>query len=265
MKPTRMRELAALAGLALLLAACGGAVEGTAETAATTPATTMAMTETTMDDMDDMGSEEHEHEPGEGKEWSGSAVPKVDVAIEGDNTVGWTVTATIGDTFRFGTPDNVVHEDGVGHAHLVIDGVVAQMIYEPTVSIDRLEPGMHMIEVRLASSDHTDYVADGEVIAGMTMVEVAGEVSAADVTIVAAYENGAVTTEADRVEVSVGDIVEIVVSSDEAEEIHLHGYDIVADVGAGETATLRFTAEVPGIFEVELEGSGALIVELVIS
>ncbi len=265
MKPMRLRGLAIMTGLALLLAACGSAAEDTSQTAPSTSPTTMAMTETSMDMESGEHDHEDDHEHGEGKEWTGSAVPKVDVTVEGDNTIGWTVTADIGDTFQFGTPDNMVHEDGVGHAHLVIDGVVTQMIYEPSVTIDRLEPGVRMIEIRLASSDHSDYLVDGEFIAGMAMVDVPGEVTPADVMVMVTFENGSVTTESDRVDVAVGDIVEIVVTSDVTEEIHLHGYDIIADVAAGETATLRFTAEVPGIFEVELEDSGELLVELVIS
>ena len=74
-----------------------------------------------------------------------------------------------------------------------------------------------------------------------------------------------VTTDSQRVDVKIGDVVEIMVSSDVAEEMHLHGYDIVQDVPAGGSATLRFTAEVPGIFEVELENSLTTILELVIS
>jgi len=217
--------------------------------------------ETTDESMEDM---EHEHD-GSGTEWASSDVPAIQVAVEGDNESGWTVTAQIGDSFTFGSIDNVVHEDGVGHAHLVIDGQVAQMIYAPSVTIDNLEPGTHMIEVRLASSDHSDYLDGGELISGMIMIEVAGAVEPADVTIDVEFVGGVVTRDSDRVEIAVGDVVEIVVSSDVAEEIHVHGYDVMMEIPAGGSATIRFTAEVPGIFEVELEGSGELLFELVIS
>lgn len=50
-----------------------------------------------------------------------------------------------------------------------------------------------------------------------------------------------------------GDRVAIVVTSDVADHIHLHGYDIVRDVAAGGTARIAFRATVPGRFEVELE------------
>ena len=44
--------------------------------------------------------------------------------------------------------------------------------------------------------------------------------------------------------------------------MHLHGYDLMADVAPGAPATIRFTADVPGIFEVELEDRGLHIAEL---
>ena len=186
MKPKRIRWLALLGALTMTVAACGG---GTEETAATAPASTMSemsdgsMAEGGMEDME--GMEDHEHEHGEGRVWTGSDVPTVDVSITGDAESGWTVTATIGDTFRFGSVDIVTHEDGVGHAHLVIDGHVHQMLYEPSATIDALEPGMHTIEILLAASDHSDYMLDGTIIGGMAMIEVAGTVVEADVMIMA--------------------------------------------------------------------------------
>ena len=50
-----------------------------------------------------------------------------------------------------------------------------------------------------------------------------------------------------------------------AEEIHVHGYDVIRSVTAGGSATLRFEADAPGIWEVELEESGELLFELTVS
>jgi hypothetical protein len=41
----------------------------------------------------------------------------------------------------------------------------------------------------------------------------------------------------------------------EAEEVHIHGYDIKKELAANETADVSFKATIPGIFEVELEHS----------
>jgi hypothetical protein len=66
-------------------------------------------------------------------------------------------------------------------------------------------------------------------------------------------------------EVSQGSDVEIVVHSDVADEVHVHGYDLMRDVDAGGTATIDFTANAPGVFEVELEDAGELLFELTVT
>ena len=43
------------------------------------------------------------------------------------------------------------------------------------------------------------------------------------------------------------------VTSDVADEVHVHGYDVSVEVTPGETAELAFDASIPGVFEVELE------------
>ena len=68
-----------------------------------------------------------------------------------------------------------------------------------------------------------------------------------------------------RASVSKDDRVALVVTSDVADEIHVHGYDIMRDVTAGGTARLPFTATLPGVFEVELEDHGVQIAELTVN
>ena len=68
-----------------------------------------------------------------------------------------------------------------------------------------------------------------------------------------------------RQTVSQGDRVVLVVKSDVADEIHLHGYDKSTDVTAGGTARLPFTATLPGRFEVELESRGVQIADLTVN
>ena len=67
-----------------------------------------------------------------------------------------------------------------------------------------------------------------------------------------------------RQTVSKNDRVVIVVKSDVADEIHLHGYDKATNVKAGGTARLPFTADLPGRFEVELESRGVQIADLTV-
>ena len=58
----------------------------------------------------------------------------------------------------------------------------------------------------------------------------------------------------DAFEYSVGDEVAVTVLSSVDDEIHVHGYDHRFDAMAGEVTLVTFTADVFGIFEVELEG-----------
>jgi hypothetical protein len=59
-----------------------------------------------------------------------------------------------------------------------------------------------------------------------------------------------------------GEKVAIVVGSDVADEVHLHGYDKSVDVTPGKQARLVFVASIPGRFEVELEDRGLQIADL---
>jgi hypothetical protein len=65
-----------------------------------------------------------------------------------------------------------------------------------------------------------------------------------------------------RDSVARGKEVVITVTSDVADEVHVHGYDLMADVAPGAPATIRFTADAPGRFEIELENTGVQIAEL---
>ena len=56
--------------------------------------------------------------------------------------------------------------------------------------------------------------------------------------------------------------VELVVESELTDHVHLHGYDLMADVAPGAPATIRFKATAPGRFEIELEDRGLQIGEL---
>ena len=65
-----------------------------------------------------------------------------------------------------------------------------------------------------------------------------------------------------RPSVKQGRHVRIVVRSDVADHVHLHGYDIMRDVAPGKPAQLVFTAEIPGRFEIELEDRHTQLAEL---
>ena len=64
-----------------------------------------------------------------------------------------------------------------------------------------------------------------------------------------------------RESVPLGEEVTIRVSGAGADEVHVHGYDLFVELSGG-SGELAFTADIPGVFEVELEGSGTLLVQM---
>ncbi|MEZ5409870.1 MAG: hypothetical protein R2761_17715 [Acidimicrobiales bacterium] len=78
----------------------------------------------------------------------------------------------------------------------------------------------------------------------------------------ATVAGGEVTVAQDRFDVAQGADVLIRVTTDTEEPVHLHGYDIEVDAAPGQPAEIAFTADIPGVFEVELEDSGTLLFEI---
>jgi hypothetical protein len=62
-----------------------------------------------------------------------------------------------------------------------------------------------------------------------------------------------------------GDQVKFIVTSDVADEIHVHGYDLMKDVPAGGSVQFSFPASIEGVFEIELEGRKQQIAQLKVS
>ena len=91
------------------------------------------------------------------------------------------------------------------------------------------------------------------------------EAAAAPRTVSLRYAGGAVTGGSQRVTVDAGEEVRLEVTSDVDEEVHVHGYDLVVPVAAGETAAVDVVGDLPGVWEVELHESGDVLAELVVS
>jgi hypothetical protein len=78
------------------------------------------------------------------------------------------------------------------------------------------------------------------------------------------FRDGAVQGET-RFIVTQGERVRILVRADVTDEVHLHSYDLRADVAPGDPARIDFVANVAGVFECELEGAGELLFQLEIA
>lgn len=86
----------------------------------------------------------------------------------------------------------------------------------------------------------------------------------ADVVIALDVVDGDLVGGSRQENVALGDAVEVVVTGNSDDQVHVHGYDLYVDLvdGAGSTT---FDALIPGTFEIELEGSSRLLVRLTVS
>lgn len=150
------------------------------------------------------------------------------------------------------------HVTGEGHAHLYVDGKKIGRIYTPRYDLKSLTSGVHEIEVRLYTNDHMAYAAEGKPVAGRFVVLVSksyrpnkdGQPQHIDLAI----EHGKVNIKDKTIRVSQGDVVELRWSSDVKHILHLHGYDIEAEVRPDSPVTMRFVAFATGRFPVETHG-----------
>jgi hypothetical protein len=67
-----------------------------------------------------------------------------------------------------------------------------------------------------------------------------------------------------RVTVPKGEAVDLIVQSDVADEVHVHGYDLHKDVKPGGAVAITFKANITGVFEAELENRKLQILELTV-
>ena len=234
----------------------------------------------------------HDHaEPREAQE----PHPSVTAELVDDPAGGWSLHA-VPSNFRL-APENASgdHVDGEGHMHLYINGEKVARVYETWYQMPPLPAGTHGITVALQTNDHAPLTRGGVAIAASITLEVpedeatmqagadpddthdhdhgpAGEPTQYDADVADAVQtitveavDGAPAGGVRRVEVDAGSVVALMVTSDIAEEVHVHGYDILRAVSDGHPAHFAFTASIPGVFEVEFEGSGRLLLQLEIS
>ena len=214
-----------------------------------------------MEDMEDMEDMEEGHEPGgDGREWDGPADPSISLDISGDVATGWTITTTV-DGFTLTSADTTDPVPAEGHLHLFVDGQLATMVYEAEYLLTDLEPGDHQIMVTLSTNDHLAYFLDGEPIMALKTITVAGEAPGADVVLNVTLSGGSVTSPTDP-EIPLGSLVEVIVETDVAEHLHLHGYDVEVALTPDAPTVIRFVADIPGIFEMELEDSGVFVMSI---
>jgi hypothetical protein len=90
-----------------------------------------------------------------GGESGGGGAMTVDIVSPSDgDEVGTAFDVEVDPSVDIGEPDTGLH-----HVHLYYDGNTADgeydLVYEPTVTVDRLDPGEHTIEAVIANADHS--------------------------------------------------------------------------------------------------------------
>ncbi len=283
MENSRLRLLGAMLSLVVVAAACGSTADTATDDTTTTDTAAdteeMAMEDEEMDqdmaigDMDH--DEEHSHDHDAGLEVDALLpIPGVEIDVVETDVDGSFIVNVSLENFTI-TEENVDADpiDNEGHMHLYIDGERIGRFFETEYEVDIWE-GEHLIEVELSANNHSAYTIDGEpiraaaTVTGFGKAPVEEELDPADAaaSLTATYVDGTVELEGnERIEVAEGDIVMLMVSSDVEEEVHVHGVDIFANVGPEEDAMVVFEADTPGRFEIEFEGSGQLIAELLVS
>jgi hypothetical protein len=86
-----------------------------------------------------------------------------------------------------------------------------------------------------------------------------------DATEIEVQVEGGEVTGPGEVSVKAGEFIIVIVRADIADEVHIHGYDLLEQVAPGEPAGIPFTADITGVFEVELEGAGLLLFRLTVN
>ncbi|MGV9302792.1 hypothetical protein ACWENQ_04555 [Nonomuraea sp. NPDC004354] len=76
---------------------------------------------------------------------------------------------------------------------------------------------------------------------------------------------GKVTPPSGWLEVRRGQTVTLTVTSDVADELHVHGFDIGKELQPGKPAVVSFTADMTGVFEVETHESKLVLIQLAVT
>ncbi len=86
----------------------------------------------------------------------------------------------------------------------------------------------------------------------------------AAVIIAATVADGKINPSTQTIKAKQGQKVMVTVTSDEADELHIHGYDKEVELQAGKPGSVTFTADTKGTFEIETHESGKLVAKLIV-
>ena len=211
---------------------------------------------------------DHDHEAMEGIALDDlDHPPTVEAVAESDGAGNVVVTVTLTGIELVPVNPPREHQPGQGHLHITVDGETVAMTSDAVHHLTGLADGHHEVAVRLSANDHRDYLFGGAPIGDTAMVMVTGGTAPKTPDLVFAVEvaDGTVVGGVQRFEATVGDLVEVSVTSDVDDELHLHAYDAIVHLHAGGIASLLVEVTIPGVFEAELHEAGYRIFELQVS
>lgn len=87
----------------------------------------------------------------------------------------------------------------------------------------------------------------------------------AGIVLAVTVRGGQVVEGASRQRANLNQPVTVRVTSDAADQVHVHGYEKLVAVAPGRPAEVTFVANIPGVFEVELESAAIPLLELEVS
>ena len=180
----------------------------------------------------------------------GPNAPTIAMAVAEAGGGLWDLVFTLRN-FRFGTAeDGLQHIDGVGHAHVFVNGQYVAQLDAPSYRLELPANGVFEIVVGLNSLDHRALVVDGGLVAARIVLGVTDRTSiTADRQIVDVPI--ALDGEPPTIEVRQGDTVELRLISPDEQVVHLHGYDIEIAVGPKTPVAVIFNASFAGRFVAE--------------
>ncbi|WP_449486390.1 hypothetical protein [Streptomyces avidinii] len=219
------------------------------------------------------------------REVPAEGAPEVQLTARPDSEDGWNLQLAV-KNFRF-TPDSTggAALRGAGHAHLELDGRKLARVYGPWFHLPaaQVPEGAHTLTVRLYADDHTAWAVSGKPVeATLPLTATPGEAghahpaspspfpspgegtAEADRTVTITVRDGKVAPAPGRVELTRGERVALRVTSDRADTLHVHGFDKELTLPAGQEATLVFTADRTGLFEVETHESDLVLTQLLV-
>jgi hypothetical protein len=89
--------------------------------------------------------------------------------------------------------------------------------------------------------------------------------TAAAKTITVTVSGSTVTPAPATYPLGVGQTMAVVVTSDHADEVHAHGFEVEKEVKPGVPVTLELTGTVPGVYEVEMHDPALTLLQIAVS